>query len=176
MHLTHLNQALAEIADERARIQDEKTVLADKLAELDRSLHSLTKAEAGLREVLGTPKLNLPEPDENEELVFPPESASPRTSEAAYDLLRENEGKRLTVRTIEKRLREAGMLNPDLKQPYGTIQEACRRLARNKPEIVRTKRNGNVYYSYRSQNLLNHDPPGDPRKGDLLGIPRPGVK
>jgi chromosome segregation ATPase len=157
MHLTHLNQALAEISEERARIQDEKAVLADKLADLDRSLHSLSKAEAGLREVLGTPKLNLPaepaEPGEGEELVFPPEPASPRTREAAYDVLREHEGHRLTVRNIERKLREAGMLNPELKQPYGTIQEACRRLAKSKPEIVRIKRNGNVYYAYRSQNL-----------------------
>lgn len=177
MQLTHLTEALKEIADERARIQDEKAILAEKVAQLDSSLNALAKAEAGLREVLGPPpQLELPQEPEGQELVHKPKKVYPRTVDAVYRVLSERAHVAMPAGSIVDRLQEEGLLDPELKQPYGTVLDAARRLATSKPEIVRSKRNGKVRFSFHPEKRADREPPGDARKGDLLGIPRPGGK
>lgn len=140
METSHLPDALKEVLAERSEIR----------ADLDRLNHrdaALARVEAGLRELLGGQSDQLPLPGASEGSVSSNGSTYPRSNDLVLAML-EEAPRGLSATGIVNRAREAGLLDPRLKQPRGTVLEAAKRLA-DKGAIRRRKKGNTTFFYFR---------------------------
>lgn len=146
-----LRAALESIEADKAQVEEEIEKLRDRIDELEDRGAELEEAATALRELLG-----LPDPEENEDqLSLPGPSATgadqrsfPATTEAVFAFLQTNHEFMHKAKGIAAALQAAGLLDPNLKQPYGTVLEAAKRLADRHPNIRRIDRGKDVFFAY----------------------------
>lgn len=146
-----LTAALEEIREARSEREDRLEALEEEASKVFADLDSLRTAEESILRLIRGPA---PESQMRLPTAAPATKRStngkyPRTADAVYEVLRDNQGRRMTATRIQEILETQGKLNPDLKQPYGVVLESAKRLARRFPEVVMRRRNTKIYFSYR---------------------------
>jgi len=136
-------------------IEAELQALDSKRSDLEDALHSLSRLVA---EASGDTPLRLAAP--------PGDSGDfPGTTAAVLRLVRAGGGRPVSTPAIRRAFEERGwMITAAGQDRTHSIYETLRRLTRA-GRLVRRGKHGYV--------LAEQEPPGDPRKGDLLGLPRP---
>lgn len=170
MESTHLRAALNEIRSERAKIGAEMAALREK----DEALEQAESVLDGLVRDAGVQRRETPhpgfksqvpsgigssvltalvdvgpvghDPDAPKDTAVP--KKYPRTVDAVLTVLKGQPGGSFTVERLTKRLRAADLIDPRLKRPQGTVNEAAKRLSARDPHVHLRKHHGKSYFTY----------------------------
>ncbi len=134
---------------------------------LENELQELDVQRANLEDALSSLRRLLPADPAERALRVPNSSngAFPGTTAAIEQLIRAGGGRPVTTTSIRETFEANGWIKtPDGANRTHSIYETLRRLTKQ-GRLIRRGKSGYV--------LAEQEPPGDARKGDLLGVPRP---